>query len=256
MLTGLDHIVILVPDLARATAAYQALGFVVIAGGKHGDVSHNALIGLEGGPYIELFAFLKPNPGHRWAHALRYGGGFVDMCLCTSDLDADIAAFVAAGAKMEPLRAMSRTRPDGVELHWRLSLPQRESSGVVPFLIQDITPLAARQPPAARHANSVRAIRAVRYALSDSDAAARFARILGQKGERIRRDALAAEGHAFKIGAVVVEALTPTASTGPLAAWLADHAPGPHSLVLEADTPPPAWSTGATSGVPIDVVRA
>ncbi|MER3459556.1 MAG: hypothetical protein C4309_13850, partial [Chloroflexota bacterium] len=42
---ALDHIVILVRDLAKAIEDYTALGFTIIPGGEHqGGASHNALI--------------------------------------------------------------------------------------------------------------------------------------------------------------------------------------------------------------------
>ena len=75
MLQGIDHLVVVVPDLDTAIANYTALGFTVVPGGRHPIGSHNALIAFEDGAYIELLAFYAPNPGHRWYAALQHGGG-------------------------------------------------------------------------------------------------------------------------------------------------------------------------------------
>ncbi len=72
MIKGIDHVVILVKDLAQATADYTELGFTVVPGGEHSDgASHNALIAFADGSYIELFAFKREAPEHRAARPRR-----------------------------------------------------------------------------------------------------------------------------------------------------------------------------------------
>ena len=69
MLSGIDHVVVLVRDLSEAIAGYEALGFNVTPGGEHGGgATHNALIGFEDGCYFELIAFKDPSlkQDHRW----------------------------------------------------------------------------------------------------------------------------------------------------------------------------------------------
>ncbi len=57
----LDHLVILVRDLARAAPDYERLGFAVTPGGEHADgLTRNALIPFDDGSYIELVSFLDP----------------------------------------------------------------------------------------------------------------------------------------------------------------------------------------------------
>ena len=61
MITGIDHIVILVADLDRAQAEYAAAGFTVVPGGEHaGGLTHNALVAFADGTYLELLAFRRP----------------------------------------------------------------------------------------------------------------------------------------------------------------------------------------------------
>lgn len=77
MLTGIDHIVITVPDLDLAIASYRQLGFTVARGGRHAAATHNALIAFARRAYVELLAFLDPAPSHRWWEPLQRGGGLV-----------------------------------------------------------------------------------------------------------------------------------------------------------------------------------
>ena len=59
MLQGIDHIVIVVSDLEQAAKDYEQLGFTVVPGGKHPVGSHNVLIALADGSYIEIIAFYR-----------------------------------------------------------------------------------------------------------------------------------------------------------------------------------------------------
>src|SRR5215210_8497029 len=62
MLTGLDHLVILVEELEEAVAGYEELGFWVTFGGEHADgLTHNALVPFADGTYLELVAFVDPD---------------------------------------------------------------------------------------------------------------------------------------------------------------------------------------------------
>ncbi|MGH7248283.1 MAG: VOC family protein, partial [Pseudomonadota bacterium] len=92
MFTGIDHVVVAVADLDTAGATYTQAGFTVVRGGKHNIGTHNALIAFADGSYIELIAFLNAVPGHPWFKALQQGGGVIDFCMRTDDLDADVAA--------------------------------------------------------------------------------------------------------------------------------------------------------------------
>jgi Glyoxalase-like domain len=113
MFTAIDHLVIVVPELERAMRDYSASGFTVVRGGKHNVGTHNALIALADGSYIELIAFLKPVAGHRWYTALEKGGGLVDFCMQTDNLTADADAMRRAGVAIGMPIAMTRERPDG-----------------------------------------------------------------------------------------------------------------------------------------------
>jgi catechol 2,3-dioxygenase-like lactoylglutathione lyase family enzyme len=233
MLKGIDHVVIAVRDLDAAVASYTQLGFTVVPGGRHPVGTHNALIAFTDGAYIELIAFYEAHPSHKWWGALQRGGGLVDFCMQTDDLGADTAAFRAAGVPMDDPSPLSRTRPDGYQLRWVLSIPREGSRGVAPFLIQDETPRHERVPGQTAHANGVTGIGTLTVAVVEPGAVrAWYARVLGQPGEDIRRDDLQAAGARFCIGPHTFDFVAPTGSGGALAAWLAARGPSPFAATL------------------------
>jgi hypothetical protein len=248
MLTGLDHIVIAVRDLAAAASGFAGLGFVVEPGGRHPRGTHNALIGFADGTYVELLAFHEPGVDHRWWAPLQRGGGLVDYCLATDGLDADAAAFRRAGVAMEDRGAGGRTRPDGYRLAWTVAVPPRSESGVAPFLIEDVTPRRERVPRHTGHLNGVRGVGTVTVATPDPARAARaFAVATGRSAVAITRRDLDAAGYRIGVGAHAIELIAPRAGGGPVADWLARRGPSPYAATLRG----PAGRQG-----PLDPTRA
>ncbi len=116
MTRPLDHVVIAVHDLYRTVQDYRALGFTVYPGGQHpGRTSHNALVVLADGAYLELIAWRGPAPQERWWRTLQAAGeGLVDFALQTPDAAADLAAAHARGlASLHGPVDGGRVRPDG-----------------------------------------------------------------------------------------------------------------------------------------------
>lgn len=233
MLTGIDHLVIAVPDLDTARKQYEALGFTVVPGGRHPHGTHNALVGFADGSYLELIAFYQPNPEHKWWEPLQRGGGLVDYCLATDDLRGDTAAFRRAGVEIDDPSPLSRVRPDGYQLRWVLSIPRKGQRGVAPFLIEDETPRAERVPRQTRHANGVTGIAVLTVAVADpAPVAAWYEAVLGRPAQRVERQELEAAGARVTIGPHAVELLAPRGGRGPLAGWLARRGPSPYSAAL------------------------
>ena len=233
MLKGIDHLVIAVRDLDAAVASYTQLGFTVVPGGRHPVGTHNVLIAFTDGAYIELIAFYEPSPSHKWWGPLQRGGGLVDFCMQTDDLAADTAALRAAGLPIDDPSPLSRTRPDGYQLRWVLSIPREGGRGVAPFLIQDETPRQERVPRQTAHANGVTGIGTVTVAVADVGAVrAWYGGVLGRAGEEIRRDDLEAAGLRFRIGPHTFDFVAPTGGRGPLPAWLAARGPSPFAATL------------------------
>ncbi len=233
MLTGIDHIVVAVPDLASASKNYEALGFTVVPGGRHPVGTHNALIAFDDGAYIELIAFYEPYKQHKWWEPLQRGGGLVDFCLQTDDLRGDTAAFRRAGVAIDDPSPLSRVRPDGYQLKWVLSISRGRHQGVAPFLIQDETPRGERVPRQTSHPNGVRGIGTVTVAIDDIPRVRGwYAKALGQNGQDVRRDDLHGSGVRFTVGPHTLEFLAPAGPASRLSEWLATRGPSPYAATL------------------------
>ena len=238
MITGIDHIVIAVPNLQRALSTYRGLGFTAVAGGRHAQCTHNALIAFADGSYVELLAFYEACAEHLWWERAQ-AGALADFCLGTDDIEADYAALGAAGVPMSPLTRMSRLRPDGYELSWTNNKVQGALQGLIPFLITDHTPREERLPPDTEHANGASGISCVAFATMDLERSAGvMAALTGGGSERIEDEELMARGLRVKIGRHALDYLTPVTDEGPLAAHLAATGPGPFQARFQASGPP------------------
>ncbi|MBI2544325.1 MAG: VOC family protein [Candidatus Rokubacteria bacterium] len=233
MLRGIDHLVVVVPDLAAASRNYEQLGFTVVPGGRHPVGTHNALISFTDGSYIELIAFYEPSPDHRWWAPLQKGGGLVDFCMQTDDLRGDTAMLRQAGVQIDDPKPLSRVRPDGYKLSWVLSIPRDPHRGVAPFLIQDETPREERIPRQMTHRNQVKGIGAVTVAVDDVATVRQwYSRVLRASGQEADRHDLAAVGARFTIGPHTFDFVAPRDAGSPLTAWLKARGPSPYAATL------------------------
>lgn len=176
----LDHLVVLVEDLAAASDDYTERGFTVTPGGEHTDgATHNALIAFADGSYIELITFKREAPEHRWWRFAAFGEGLIDWALLPNAIGQDIAAANAAGVTYTGPFDGGRMRPDGTVLRWQTGLPPTPD---LPFLCADVTPRTLRVPQGAaqQHANGYTGIRELRVAVSDLAASmARYTALFG-----------------------------------------------------------------------------
>lgn len=175
----LDHLVILVNDLAAAVSNYEQLGFTVTPGGTHADgLTHNALITFRDGTYLELIAFVDAaDPrDNQWGwralgtKVIERGGGLIDYCAASDDLVSEVVALRERGLQVKDPTEGGRQRPDGQTLVWR-SARFWQAGHELPFLIQDVTPRELRVPggPATEHANGAIGIRQLTIAVADLD---------------------------------------------------------------------------------------
>lgn len=249
---SLDHVVIAVKDLAHSVEQYRALGFTVYPGGDHqGRSSHNALIMLADGSYLELKAWRSPAPQERWWTTLeRSGEGLVDFALLSADPVAELAAARARGLlTLQGPVPGERVRPDGQHLKWTTA---RHDTADVPFLCGDITPRRLRVPDAPElltHSNGATGVAQITVAVNDLDVTlARWCALLGPaftppaitvdeaKGTRSVRIALSGFD-------VVLQGLTPAHGNATLAHRLATHGEGPSAVVLRGAAK--AWGSPA-----------
>jgi catechol 2,3-dioxygenase-like lactoylglutathione lyase family enzyme len=235
MITGIDHLVIAVPELEKAATAYRDLGFTVVPGGRHPVGTYNVLISFADGSYIELISFYRDNPDHRWWNALQQGGGLVDYCLQTDDLIADTRAFRAAGVDIADPTSQSRERPDGYQLHWVFSLARGRHRGVAPFLIKDETPREERIPRETTHANQVTGIGLLRIATTSAELPAVrhwYAEVLKQAGEDVVSAEAGGNGIRFMVGPHAIEFLGSRLAGGSIEQWVERRGPSPYEATL------------------------
>ncbi len=164
---------ILVDDLETAVRRYEELGFVVTPGGEHADgLTRNALIPFSDDTYLELVAFTDPKDTRDniwgWRSLIHTGGGLIDHCLTSDDLDADVQRLRQAGFDVDGPDEGGRTLPSGVQIRW-LSARILQEGRVLPFLIQDLTSRSSRIPADAHHPNNTRGISELKISGNPSD---------------------------------------------------------------------------------------
>ncbi len=257
MITGIDHIVIVVHSLEAAISTYRALGFTVVEGGRHPYGSYNALIGFADGSYIEVLGFYEESPAHAWWHLLHErGGGLVDFCMATDDIRADLAAFRAQGVSMGDLVDGARSRPDGYQVKWINNKVGSEFQGVVPFIIEDVTPRAERLPRETAHANGVRGIGGLSLVTAELERQAGImAAVTGAEAQPFRDDALGARGIRLRVGAHALEYLTPVDAGSPLQRHLDENKPVPWGVSFVTTGAAARFDADQTEGARIALVR-
>ena len=202
MLRQIDHLVVLFPELEEAVGLAERAGFTVVRGGEHPTGTHNALVGFADGSYLELIAFREANPHHRWYRFVEPGGGIVDVCLLVDDIAAEVHRLAERGLVYQ-ISEGSRRRPDGVTIAWKNATPSDELTGILPFLIEDVTPRSERVPhgPLAEHPNGTRGIAELVIAVEDlAGAAALWQALTGNDGSEEVDPVLGIPARCFVVG--------------------------------------------------------
>ncbi|MBI1797084.1 MAG: VOC family protein [Candidatus Eisenbacteria bacterium] len=191
-----DHAVIVVPELDAAVRQFSAAGFTVVPGGRHDVIpTVNALIALADGGYLELLAprdadareslgvrasrrgwsaevRRAPAIARRFLPSLVGPPGVADWAMRTDDLARVARSLRRVGIKATGPVPMRRARADGVELEWKMLLPDDPS---FPFFVEDVTPRSLRVPedPGSRtHGNGASGVASVRVSVEAIAAAA------------------------------------------------------------------------------------
>jgi hypothetical protein len=245
VLTGFDHLVVAVRDLAAASEAFRRLGFAVRPGGRNpGRGTYNAIIRF-GIDYIELLSIEDdllvrdhaPGGEGLRSYLSDRTGGAAAWVAQSDDIEADARRAAAAGFGGIGLPvAMQRARPDGSLFTWQLLIPRGEGfRRTWPLLIQWQTSDAERlrAEPAGDHANGVRGVRGLRVVVpSEADACAVYETQLGVPlAPAVQLEELSAAAFVARIGDLDLSVLAP-AGAGPVADELASHGPGPYDVRL------------------------
>ena len=137
----LDHLIYATPDLDAAVEwVTAALGVRPTPGGRHpGLGTRNALLDIGDGAYLELIGI----DGEGAADGPRPFGldriaepRLAGWAAKADGIDGCVARARRFGYDPGPVHSMSRLRPDGTELHWRLTSPGPEAVELLPFLIE------------------------------------------------------------------------------------------------------------------------
>jgi Glyoxalase-like domain len=136
---ALDHVILGVADLDEAAARLaDRHRLPSVPGGRHpGWGTQNRIVPL-GDAYIELLAVVDREEaagsgfGSWVVERVREGDGWVGWCVRTDDIDG-----VAQRLGLERPRALSRPRPDGDDLRWRLvGVGAARRDPALPFFVQ------------------------------------------------------------------------------------------------------------------------
>jgi hypothetical protein len=125
----IDHFMWAAVDLESASAEFERLtGVRPTFGGRHiGFGTHNALVSLDNGSYMEVLA-LDPEQdtgGPLGAEiALLTSPAILAFHIKRADLESVVSVYEAMNIAYKGPFDLSRQRPDGVVLRWRLLLPE------------------------------------------------------------------------------------------------------------------------------------
>jgi catechol 2,3-dioxygenase-like lactoylglutathione lyase family enzyme len=146
MPSGIDHVVIAVPDPDTAAAELtEIVGLAFTAGGRHAGLGTVNRIAFLGDAYLELMGVEDPTAAQGWAigaaavRALeRGGGGFATYGLVDDAISVTVARLRANGSRIGPVVHGSRERADGEAVEWWTASPPELGPDRPPFLIKHL----------------------------------------------------------------------------------------------------------------------
>jgi hypothetical protein len=170
-ISGLDHVVVAVRDLARAVETFERLGFATTPRGHHpewGTANHCLMFAED---YIELLAAEVPGPeAEEIYRQTQTREGAVSLSLATTNGAACAQALKQAGMATDAPRSLSRRldTPEGTTLMFsEIALPEAAGLGVETRLVQHITQQRLRFPDWLAHPNGARGIVSVTAVVND-----------------------------------------------------------------------------------------
>jgi hypothetical protein len=214
--SGIDHVVIVVPDLGPAKELWRSLGFTVLEGGRHpGAGTENALMPLRDGTYLELFTFSETRPEHSLWPVFEQGGGLGQYWFRSSSIEDDMAKVRDLVPQYNGPRAGSRTAADGQKVEFRLSSVRATGGAYAPCLIEDVTPANRRVPAPVAHANGAVGLRAIVLVLDALEEPIQvFTRLLGASASAGQTRSRGVAGATFRLGQQEIRLRTPRPADG------------------------------------------
>lgn len=139
MLTAIDHIIIGVNDLERATTIFsQRLGLAVSGGGIHPSGGTANRIIVTGDTYLELITVRAPAEAEQsLLERLAKGEGFLNFVLASNDIEADSRAMTRRGISITGPTAGELRAANGRTRGWsRTNIERPDLAQHYPFIIQ------------------------------------------------------------------------------------------------------------------------
>lgn len=139
----LDHLVFAAPKLADGVEyVADVLGVAPSPGGQHLHWgTANALLALGESSYLEVIGPAPDLPAPKGGRPFRVdeltAPALVTWAAKSSNIESQVRRAKERGYDPGPVHPGARTRPDGVKLAWKLTMPRPEAGdGLVPFLIE------------------------------------------------------------------------------------------------------------------------
>jgi catechol 2,3-dioxygenase-like lactoylglutathione lyase family enzyme len=213
--SGIDHVMIAVRDLADAHRKLSRLGFTLSPRGEHSRLAtanHTAM--FSAGNYLELLTLRAPQPANR-AFALPPGlhEGATALALRTSDPKSLRDALRAEGFETAEPIEFSRAVDDDLARFTTVALSPRPDLGLTVFACCHHTPELVWRPALLSHANGAMGLRRIGFVSAAHEIqAAAYGRLLGAPPVHT------AWGFSLSVGSVTLEfrqALAPAAQKPP-----------------------------------------
>lgn len=139
MLTGIDHIIIGVNDLEKATQTFeQNLGLIPSGGGRHpfGGTANRIIV--IGDTYLELISVEEAAEAQQsMLDRLAKGDGYLNFVLGSDDIEADSQAMMTRGVSVLGPNAGALNSAEGRSRGWqRTDVERPDLTQHYPFLIQ------------------------------------------------------------------------------------------------------------------------
>jgi len=145
MASGIDHVVIAVPDPEAAAAKItEGVGLAFTAGGRHPGLGTFNRIAFLGDAYLELMGVEDRAEANSWpvgaaaVRALERGGGFATWALVDDAIRITVAGLRVNGSNIGPVVHGSRQRHDGERVEWWTAMPPELGPDRSPFLIKHL----------------------------------------------------------------------------------------------------------------------
>ncbi len=259
MITGADHFVLFVNALDGAIKTYRALGFDAPPGGEHPNTgTHNALVAFADGTYLEILAFkdtalAEKSSWREGVRMLRVREGFGAYVLGSNDLAHQVEQLRARQINIGDPTPGSRVRPDGQTVAWRSAMVDNSATGLMPFLIQDVTPRALRiSPPTDGLGARARVAQIVVAVKNLESAREKYRDLLDAEPKHVQNTGGDVEGYRFAMDWRSIVLAHSTREGNALADELRQRGEGLYSITLAFVNLGDAWSEMNKRGVQLE----